>query len=113
VPICFFRLGLTEQTPAIKSIEEAAWAKLADAKSGPIEPSLALTDALHRRWLMLLGSLSDVAWNRVSRKLCYSHRNTFAESAVQTTKTKASAATSPTCADHASPLQIPSSSDTV
>src|ERR1700722_15808888 len=50
---------------------------------------------------------------RASINLCYSHRNTFAERAVQTTKTKASAATSPTCADHASPLQIPSSSDTV
>jgi hypothetical protein len=37
----------------------------------------------------------------------YSQRNTLAESAVQTTKTAASAATSPTCADHGSPFQIP------
>jgi hypothetical protein len=37
----------------------------------------------------------------------YSQRNTFAESAVQTKKTTASAATSPACADHVSPFQIP------
>ena len=42
----------------------------------------------------------------------YSQRNTFAERAVQAKKTKANAATSPMCADHASPLQIPSRSDT-
>jgi len=54
-----FRLALTEQTPTIKPFEEAAWAELPDAKSGPIEPSLTLTDALHRRWVMLLRALSD------------------------------------------------------
>ena len=37
----------------------------------------------------------------------YSQRNTFADSAVQKKKNAASAATSPTCADHASPFQIP------
>jgi hypothetical protein len=44
--------------------------------------------------------------------LCYSQRNTFAESAVQTTNTTASAATSPMCANHGSPFHIPSISDT-
>jgi|SRR5580693_1333604 hypothetical protein len=44
---------------------------------------------------------------RLPRGPSYSQRNTFAESAVQTTKTTANAATSPTCADHASPFQIP------
>ena len=42
----------------------------------------------------------------------HSHRKTFADSAVNTTITNASAATSPACADHASPFQIPLSSDT-
>jgi hypothetical protein len=42
----------------------------------------------------------------------YSQRKTFAESAVQTANTTASAATSPTWADHASPFQIPWSSGT-
>ena len=44
---------------------------------------------------------------RLPRNSCYSQRNTFAESAVQMTKTTARAATSPTCADHVSPIQIP------
>lgn len=60
----FTRLALTEQTPTIKPIEETAWAELPDAKSGPIEPSLALKDALHRRWVMLLRSLSDDDFKR-------------------------------------------------
>jgi uncharacterized damage-inducible protein DinB len=63
----FVRLALTEQAPTIKPIEEAAWAELPDAKSGPIEPSLALTDALHRRWVMLLRSLSDDDFKRSFR----------------------------------------------
>jgi hypothetical protein len=52
-----FRLALTEDAPMVKPFEESAWAELSDAKSGRIEPSLALTDALHRRWVMLLRSL--------------------------------------------------------
>src|ERR1700731_1472206 len=63
----FVRLALTEPTPTIKPIEEAAWAELPDAKAGPIEPSLALTDALHRRWVMLLRSLSDDDFKRSFR----------------------------------------------
>ena len=63
----FVRLALTERAPTIKPIEEAAWAELPDAKSGPIEPSLALTDALHRRWVMLLRSLSDDDFKRSFR----------------------------------------------
>ena len=42
----------------------------------------------------------------------YSHRNTLAERTVQITNTKTNAATSPACADHRSPFQIPSSSET-
>jgi hypothetical protein len=63
----FVRLALTEQAPTIKPIQETAWAELPDAKSGPIEPSLALTDALHRRWVMLLRSLSDGDFKRSFR----------------------------------------------
>src|ERR1700680_37203 len=54
-----------------------------------------------------------LGWKRAARNHCSSRRNTFAESAVQTTSTTASAATSPIRADHASPFQIPASSDTV
>src|ERR1700679_1311459 len=54
-------------------------------------------------------SLKSLRRSSTSR---YSQRNTFAESAVHTANTAASAATSPKCARHGSPFQIPSSSDT-
>lgn len=53
-----FRLALTEPTPVIKPYEEAAWAELADAKRGPVAPSLALLEALHARWVFLLQTLT-------------------------------------------------------
>jgi DinB superfamily len=48
------KLALTEDEPTIKPYEEALWAELPDARTGPIEPSLALLEALHERWLLLL-----------------------------------------------------------
>ena len=59
-----FRLALTEEQPAIKGYDEAAWAKLPDAQSAPVELSLALLDSLHRRWVVLLESLSLEQWKR-------------------------------------------------
>ena len=52
-----FKLAMTEQQPTIKLYRENLWAELADAKSAPIEPSLALLDSLHTRWVMFLRSL--------------------------------------------------------
>ena len=57
------KLALTENEPTIKPYEESEWAKLADAKA-PIEPSLALLDALHARWVVLLSSLGEKEWTR-------------------------------------------------
>src|SRR5580658_11327833 len=54
-----FKLGLTENEPTIKPYDEAEWAKLADART-PIEPSLALLENLHKRWVLLLRSLKPV-----------------------------------------------------
>jgi uncharacterized damage-inducible protein DinB len=59
-----FRLALTEEQPAVKGYDEAAWAKLPDAQSAPVELSLALLDSLHRRWVVLLESLSPDQWKR-------------------------------------------------
>ena len=53
-----FKLALTEDEPTIKPYEEALWAELADAKTTPIEPSLALLENLHSRWVLLLRSLT-------------------------------------------------------
>src|SRR3954465_10147591 len=59
-----FRLALTEDAPAIKSYDEAAWAELADAKAAPIEISLSLLTGLHARWITLLRSLSEADLKR-------------------------------------------------
>jgi DinB superfamily len=59
-----FRLALTEPTPTIRPYQEHLWAELSDARSAPIEVSLALLEALHRRWVMLLRSLGPADWQR-------------------------------------------------
>jgi uncharacterized damage-inducible protein DinB len=52
-----FKLALTEPNPTIKPYNEAEWAKLADVKLTPVETSLDILDALHRRWVLLLESM--------------------------------------------------------
>ncbi|HVZ77531.1 MAG TPA: bacillithiol transferase BstA [Gemmatimonadaceae bacterium] len=53
-----FRLALTEDTPTIKPYSEARWAQLPDARSAPVDSSLALLDALHQRWVLLLRAMT-------------------------------------------------------
>lgn len=53
-----FKLALTEDTPAIKTYDEALWARLPDSSSTPVETSLTLLDALHSRWVIMLRSMS-------------------------------------------------------
>jgi len=69
------KLAVTEDGPAIKTYEEGLWAELPDGKSGPVEMSLALLEALHGRWVAFLRGLPDSAfaksfthpeWGRVS-----------------------------------------------
>ena len=57
-----FRLTLTEPTPTIKPYFEHLWAELPDARGAPVEISLALLEALHRRWVPLLRSLGPAEW---------------------------------------------------
>lgn len=52
-----FRWALTEDRPRIKTYDEGRWAELPDARSLPVEASLDLLDALHRRWVALLHAL--------------------------------------------------------
>ncbi len=59
-----FKLALTDEQPAIKTYDEARWAELPDAKNAPIEPSLALLANLHKRWDLLLRSLTVDQWAR-------------------------------------------------
>ena len=52
-----FKLALTEDEPTIKPFDEARWAELQDSRETPVEVSLALLEALHQRWDVLLRSL--------------------------------------------------------
>lgn len=58
-----FKLALTEEWPAIKGYEEAAWAKLADSRLPPAV-SLAWIDALHARWVALIDAMSGADFAR-------------------------------------------------
>jgi uncharacterized damage-inducible protein DinB len=57
------KLALTEDLPTIKPYDEARWAELPDSKT-PIEPSLAILENLHKRWVLLLKSLRSSDWSR-------------------------------------------------
>ena len=58
------KLAVTEEAPAVKTYEEARWAELPEARSGPIAMSLDLLDALHRRFLAFLRALPDADFRR-------------------------------------------------
>lgn len=58
------KLAVTEDSPAIRTYEEQLWAELPDARTGPVEMSLALLEALHRRWGLFLTHLSDAEFAR-------------------------------------------------
>ena len=62
-----FKLTLTENEPALKTYEESLWAELADAKTPPIEISLAIIENLHKRWALLLRSVKPPEWQRKFR----------------------------------------------
>lgn len=63
-----FRLALTEDKPTIKTYDEQLWAELPDAKWAPVEVSLQLLESVHKRWGMLLDSLSSQDFKR-----CFLH----------------------------------------
>jgi len=52
-----FKLGVTEQHPRIKPYDQAAWAETQEAKTAPVDISLALLEALHARWVIFLKNL--------------------------------------------------------
>ena len=59
-----FKLGVTEENPAIKPYDEAAWALLNDTTNLPINISLTLLHALHTRWMEVLKGIAADDWNR-------------------------------------------------
>jgi hypothetical protein len=58
------KFAVTEKDPLIKAYDEAVWAKLEDAATMPLEPSLALIEGLHARWVVFLRSLSESEWHK-------------------------------------------------
>ena len=63
-----FRMALTEEEPAITGYDPAKWAELSDAKTGPVDVSLGLLDAIHSRWLLLLKSMAPADFARAFRR---------------------------------------------
>ena len=59
-----FKLGLTEENPTVKPYEQEAWANLSDSKNLPVNISITLLHALHKRWCELLNNISESEWQR-------------------------------------------------
>jgi len=62
-----FKLALTEDEPTIKPYHEDRWAELQEARTAPIEISLALLESLHKRWVLVLRSIKPENWKRAFR----------------------------------------------
>ncbi len=54
-----FKLAMTEDLPVIKPYLEKLWAEMEDGKHSPVELSLNLLEALHKRWVYFLKALSE------------------------------------------------------
>lgn len=58
------KLALTEDNPTVKPYDENAWAVLPDVDSVPVNVSVTMLHALHRRMVALLESLTPAQWER-------------------------------------------------
>jgi uncharacterized damage-inducible protein DinB len=59
-----FKLALTEQEPTIKPYAESEWAKLEDGRTGSVDVSLTLLEALHTRWARVLRAMALADFER-------------------------------------------------
>ncbi len=62
-----FKFALTEESPAIKTYDEAVWAELPDARTAAPGVSLTLLEALHARWALLLRAMTGADFARSFR----------------------------------------------
>ena len=62
-----FKLAVTEDQPTIGTYEEARWAELPEARSAPVEMSLAILEALHTRWVTMLRAFDADHFARLLR----------------------------------------------
>ena len=58
------KLACTEDAPTIRTYEEGRWAELPEARSAPLEVSLALLESLHRRWVLFLRGIGPEQFAR-------------------------------------------------
>jgi hypothetical protein len=61
---CRFKLGFTEQAPAIKPYDENAWVATADVQNLPVNIPITLLFALHHKWHEFLKSFTDADWQK-------------------------------------------------
>ncbi len=59
-----FKLALTENNPTIKTYDEAAWAEMKDTENLPVNISLTLLHALHKRWYEVLVNIKENDWGK-------------------------------------------------
>ena len=67
-----FKLALTEVNPTIRPYFEDRWAELPDALDDDILPSVQLLTGLHKKWAMLLESLTP---DQLQRKFVHPEHN--------------------------------------
>ncbi|SEA65714.1 YfiT family bacillithiol transferase [Pedobacter hartonius] len=58
------KLALTENRPEIKPYDEKLWAELPDVADVPLNVSITLIHALHRRWVSVLVQMKEEDWTR-------------------------------------------------
>ncbi|RFS26464.1 putative metal-dependent hydrolase [Chitinophaga silvatica] len=61
------KLALTEENPDIKPYEEQLWAELPEVTVTPVNVSITLLYALHKRWVNTFESLTAADWNKTFR----------------------------------------------
>lgn len=59
-----FKLAITENQPVIKPYDQDKWVETADSLFFPVQDTLQFIALLHRRWVILLKSLSDEQLDR-------------------------------------------------
>lgn len=59
-----FKWTLSEDNPTIKAYDQDRWSTLADSQQTPVDVSLDILDAVHRRWVVLMESLKGEDWVR-------------------------------------------------
>ena len=58
------KLAITENNPVIKPYEQTLWAQTPEVYNIPLNVSLTLLHALHRKWVSILKNLTEEDWNK-------------------------------------------------